>query len=193
MEKDLKTYLKYYWLENEYLEKEVKNFFDEHGYLTPEHLFSIIIWKSPRTKTKIKEYLLRDGSSLVETVHDLTNKIHKAESDQGKLEIILNQEGFGIAMASAVLTILYPNNFTVYDYRMSRQLNLNDFKKYRKNGERFEKISGKGEKDILRYLEFVEIVKTIACDHQLSLRDCDRVLWAKSWEEELQNLLGSNA
>ena len=50
---DLEKYLKYYFLEN-YLFEDVSKNFQKNGYLNSEEFFSIIIWKSNRTKTNVR-------------------------------------------------------------------------------------------------------------------------------------------
>ncbi len=167
--------IKYYWLEKEFF-PEVHTFFRKEHYLTPEQFFSIIFWKSIRPRKKIKDGLIAKGDSLTEAVRKLTKEIFEADTDEKRLSILLNRKGFKLAMASALLTVLYPNNFTVYDYRVRGQLREQKDISYRKNVVKL-------------YFEFVELVKK--SNLGLSLRDCDRNLWAKSWYEDLQNFLRS--
>src|SRR6266851_3825141 len=121
------NYLNYYNLED-YLFTEVTNAFRDRGYLTPEEFFSIVIWKANRAKTAIKRKLAKRGKNLAEAVHKLTRQIHQAASDEERLRIFLSKDwAFGLAMASAILTVLYPDRFTVYDVRVRGQLNIKDF------------------------------------------------------------------
>jgi len=78
-------------------------------------------------------------------------------------------------MATAVLTVLYPEEFTIYDVRVCET--LNDFKDLQyKTG--FEDIwSG--------YEEFIKSVKSVASE-QPTLRDKDRELWGKSFAVQLE-------
>ena len=117
-------YLKYYWLEKDFF-PEVYSFFHDKRYLTPEHLFSIVIWKSIRPQERIKKGLLASGNPLDEAVCALTKRIYEAQTKKEKLQILIgdgkknnNQEGFRLAMASAILTVLYPEDFTIYDFRV---------------------------------------------------------------------------
>lgn len=187
----MQNYIKYYWLEGEYLGKEVFSHFEINHYLTPEQFFSILFWKSKRP---IKKWVRPHLSN--ETVKSLTGEIHSTPTrssgdEKEKLDVLLNQKGFGIAMASAVLSTLYPADFTVYDYRAREQLNKDCFKQYRKEGKPLRDISTVSNNKIIKnlYWEFVEIVKKIAEDKKLSLRDCDRYLWGKSWYEDLEKFL----
>jgi len=77
-------------------------------------------------------------------------------------------------MTSAILTVLYPDDFTVYDRRVCDMLNSHHFLAGRSNLE--ARWQG--------YLEFREAVSRSAPD-RLSLRDKDRYLWAQSRHEDL--------
>ena len=117
----LEGYLKYYWLEQKYLGKEVHSHFRDKGFLTAEQFFLIAEWKIPRFGKTLVSYL-KD-----EDIKKLTERIHKTSSLKERLEIFLkdgekNRKGIKLAMASAILTILYPDDFTVYDIRVRKQL-----------------------------------------------------------------------
>lgn len=56
--------------------------------------------------------------NLEECVSELTKAIYLTESNIGKLEILISQYEFRLPMASAILSLLYPNNFTVCDYKV---------------------------------------------------------------------------
>jgi hypothetical protein len=121
------NYLHYYSLED-YLFTEVTKSFRDRGYLTPEEFFSIVIWKANRSKGRIKAKLTKGRRDLDTAVKDLTTQIHQAASDEERLRIFLSKDwAFGLAMATAVLTVLYPDRFTVYDIRVRGQLNIKDF------------------------------------------------------------------
>ena len=179
----MKKYLQYYWLEKEYLEKEVYDHFDEKGFLTAIQFFTIIRWKAPGLGAEpIRLGLKRQNSSLDVAVRDLTERISRASTKEDRLAILLEQDGFQLAMASAVLTILYPDDFSVYDWRVRSQL-----KHPRISGRIFPDITYAPNR-IRRYFdEYVKQVKD--SEPKLLLRDCDRALWAKSWLESLHKLI----
>jgi hypothetical protein len=185
MHDGLRSYLKYYWLEQEYLEKEVYPHFHKHGLLNDEQFFAIIRWKSPGLgSVPIRDGLLKMGTSLEKAVRDLAEAIAKARSKEERLEILLEQDGIQLAMASAVLTILYPDEFSVYDWRVRSQL-----KHPKRKGRPFPDISYSRDR-IRRYFEeYIPQVKATA--PSLSLRDCDRILWARSWHDGLLDFIKS--
>jgi hypothetical protein len=84
-------------------------------------------------------------------------------------------------MASAILTVLYPDDFTVYDIRVCDV--LGDFKdaQYKTN---FAKLWE-------RYAAYVIAVKD-AVPECSSLRDKDRFLWGKSFATQLQTDIQSS-
>jgi len=171
-----KDYLKYYWLEK-YLEEEVRPAFKKNKHLTVEQFFAIIIWKRNASKTHIKERILNGQpvSMLPKIIEKITRSIYNAPTKEKKLQVILDSSiGIRLSIASAILTILYPDDFSVYDYRV--------------RGKDKDISSFPTEKLISVYFgEYISKVKN--SEPHLSLRDCDRALWAKSWHEDLQKFI----
>lgn len=164
-------YTKYYYLEK-FLFEEVNRNFHCKGFLTPEDFFCIVIWKANRAKTKIKKKLLKYGP-LSETIKRITSQIFKAPEPREKLRILLKVWKFGLPMATAILTVLYPKDFTIYDVRVRSQLKLKE-------------IYG-----IKPYFDkFLPTVKQN--EYGKSLRDTDRYLWGKSFYEDLEKFLRKN-
>ena len=162
-------YLKYYNLEN-YLFDEVRNNFLERGYLTPDEFFCIVIWKANRAKSRIKNRLLSKNTNLENAVKELTNDIFNKEGID-KLNVLLSEWGFLLPMATAILTVLYPDQFSIYDIRVKSQLGIKDIY----TAEKY-------------FAEFLPQVKKFAKNNNLDLRDADRYLWGKSFYEDLKKL-----
>lgn len=162
---------KYYNLE-EYLFKEVRNNFQQRGYLTPEEFFCIIIWKANRAKSKVKNKILKKGI-LTKNIKKLSKEIFIASNNKKKLRILLENWGIGLPIASAILTILYPNVFTVYDVRVRNQLGIKDF-------------SGRKNQIDKYFSEFLPKVKK---QPGKNLRDKDKYLWGKSFYKDLKKFL----
>ncbi len=174
------TYIKYYWLEN-YIFNDVHEKFNRDGYLQAFDFFSIIIWKANRAKSNIAKRLLNNNSDLEQSVRDLTNKIFLAPDNKQRLKVLIEDYKFLLPMSSAILTILYPEDFTIYDVRVCAILpefkgldNTKDF-----------------EKKWIRYSEFVNSVKSYV-PQDISLRDKDRFLFGKSIFEQLTLDLKNN-
>jgi len=171
---NLKRYIKYYFLEEKYLFDEVnKSFHKRKGsYLTPQEFFSIIFWKR---KPSGKKIALRWNKESIETI---IKKLNKAKTKKEKIKILTDINGIGIAIASAILTVCYPNDFTVIDYRV-----LNSLK------ELGVEVKGNPRENIKDYLRYVDICKAEAKKYGLTLRDFDRALWAMDWYKGRDGLL----
>lgn len=166
-------YIKYYDLEN-YILTEVRDNFNINGHLTAFDFFCIVIWKANRAKTKIAQRLLKYNPDINQSVKDLTAKIFSATDDRQKLKVLIDDYQFRLPMSSAILSLLYPDNFTVYDVRVCDTLT---------NFRRLDTITN-FEKLWLGYKDYIGNVKKFELQN-LSLRDKDRFLWGKSFYEQL--------
>ncbi len=172
-------YLKFYDLEK-YILTDVKDNFSKNGFLYSFDFFCIVIWKANRAKSKIANRLLSFNPDLNEGVKNLTNKIYKATEDKEKLKILIKNFGFRLPMASAILSLLYTENFTVYDIRVCEI-----FPQYKGlDNLTFEKM-WEG------YKNYILSVRNYGPKH-LSLRDKDRLLWGKSFFDQLSSDIKSN-
>ena len=166
--------LQFYDLES-YLLEGVRPTFHERGSLSAEEFFAIIMWKANRAKPKVARRLMARGLSLHEAVRKLTQELHEAPDNQSRFTV-LHGWGLRLPMASAVLAILWPEDFSVYDVRVCNQL------------DKFKYLPDRTKVATLweGYCEYMEAVKAKAPAH-LSLRDKDRFLWGKSVLEQLHS------
>lgn len=166
------NYEKFYDLES-YLFKDVSKFFQLNGYISGVQFYCILIWKAERAKFKnARKILKKEGSkSFDENVKTLTREIHGAKSDLDRIKILFAWD-FWLATASAILTVLYPQRFTIYDFRVVEHEELKIFKNL---------DSEKSERNAERYLEFIEAVKALKLEKEFKdLRSKDRYLWGRS-------------
>lgn len=170
-------YMKQYDQET-YIFDTVSSRFKAQGFLNAYDFFCIIIWKANRAKTKISKRLLEKGDfrSLDDAVLSLTSGIFKAVDHKERLRHVMQEWGFQLPMATAILTALYQDDFTVYDIRVCEE--LDDFYKL-KNLIRFESIW-------IGYQEYKQTVEESE-PKGLSLRDKDRFLWGRSFSKQLEN------
>lgn len=163
----------YYNLES-YLFDTVQPKFAKEGQLSVADFFCIVIWKANRAKSKIAKRLLQKYGNLETAVQSLTSGISAEETAKGRLRYLMEEGGFRLPMASAILSILYPNDFTIYDVRVCGILgefyNLD-------NRVNFENLWHE-------YQAFKRAVEA-AAPSKLNLRDKDRYLWGKSFYEQL--------
>lgn len=170
---DVESELDYYFLER-YLFEKVGPSFRVDGSLSAFDFFSILIWKANRAKSYAAERLKKQHPSLEEAVRSLALTLHRASNRRERFEVLVEGYGFRLPTTSAILSVLWPDDFSVYDVRVCDT--LCDFTKI---GD----ISNTSAM-WLRYDEYIEGVKR-SVPGTLSLRDKDRVLWARSAMRQL--------
>lgn len=164
----------YYDLEA-YLLDSVRPRFAQQGFLSAFDFFCIVIWKANRAKSKISKKLLERGyKDLDAAVHTLTTGLAQQTTTKDRLRYLWEQWGFRLPLASAVLSILYPDEFTVYDVRVCDIL------------RRFHNLANLVNFDHVwrDYQAFQQAVEESA-PPEFSLRDKDRFLWGKSFHKQL--------
>jgi len=166
-----------------YLFDDVINKFEENGYINAFDFFCIIIWKANRAKTKVANKICKIEKSnyLDQICINLTREIYKEADDKEKLRILLKKWKFGLPMASAILTVLYPTRFTVYDIRVCNVL------------KDFHNLTNKGiDNKIKGYFDFIIRVKDVAKTKKKSLRNIDKFMWGESFYNELKKDVNDN-
>jgi hypothetical protein len=177
------NFLQYYDLEG-YLFKVVSIRYAQNKTLSAFDFFCIVIWKANRAKSKVANRLLAHGNgqpNLEIAVGILLSAISKVKDQKERLSVLIETWGFRLPMASAILSVLYPKDFTVYDVRVCDV--LGDFKdaQYKTN---FTTLWD-------RYSAYVAAVRSAVPEHS-SLRDKDRYLWGKSFATQLQGDIQSS-
>ena len=169
-------YLSLYHLED-HLFGPVHHRWQANGRLDAFDFFCIVIWKANRAKSRVARKLLERGhGNLVSAVPELTMAVASAPEPRERLRVLIQDWGMRLPMASAVLTVLDPEEFTVYDIRVCEVLG------------RFGGLAERASFDRLweGYVEFKEAVVQ-ATPEGLSLRDRDRYLWARSFADQLRS------
>lgn len=147
--------------------------FKKRRYLTPEEFLAIVIWKRNASKTKV----IRGVRSSGRTIKSLTEEIYRTPNHEEKMKILTGIKGLGIAIASAILTVLYPEEFTVIDYRVMNSLRALGIP-----------VLGNPISKIESYFSYLDSCKKEAKKLGLSLRDFDRALWGKDFYEGAKGL-----
>ena len=165
----------YYNLEPQLLDT-VQPRFMKQGHLSAFDFFCIVIWKANRAKSKIAKKLLDKGyKNLASATKGLTVDLKKRTNPKDRLRCLVKDWGFGLPMASAIIAILYPEEFTVYDVRVCDV--LKNFHNLR-NRTNFDNLWA-------GYQEF-KCAVCRATPKRLTLRDKDRSLWGKSFHDQLK-------
>lgn len=169
-----RDYRDLYWIES-YLFSKVSARFTKTRTLSTFDFFCIVIWKANRAKSKVARRLLDAGFvDLPSAVAELARDIDKFHEPKERFRVLIQKWRFRLPMASAILTVLFPEEFSVYDTRVCETL-----------GD-FASLSGRVNFESLweGYAAFIDRVRKVG-PAGLSLRDKDRWLWGKSVAEQL--------
>jgi hypothetical protein len=160
----------YYAPDTQFLAQLAQSF-EQTGRLDPEAFYLVLDWKAARARKKHLARLTKLAGSFNKAVHDIATGLSKSE-DAECLRLLMTKWGFRLPTATAILTALYPNKFTVYDVRVCRALGS--------DVENFERLSSLRWSSELweNYKRFIKAVER-ATPPALSLRDRDRWLWGK--------------
>ncbi len=173
---DETDYRKFYNNER-YLLDEVGPRFREIGALEPADFYTLLIWKAERAKNHHKKRLTKIAGSFENAVHQIASGLHENTNHKHRLEVLLNKWRFSLPTASATLTILYPDAFTVFDWRVCEEVGLD-----------YEPWCTRYFSEALwsHYETFKQAVinQTPA---QLSLRDKDRFLIGRSTRKSIEH------
>ena len=124
------------------------------GEIDPGLLDPIIDWKSSRPKTRIKTGNTPDELSEALRVAVSAKQVRTA------VGVLCGLNGVDVAMASAILTAIKPDMYTVIDWRALNALGVE-----------------KSWLTVDDYLQYLEFCKAKAAELEISLRDLDQALW----------------
>lgn len=168
-------YKKYYDIET-YLLNEVGPVFRQNGTLDHKDFYLILVWKANRAKSYAKKRLAAKAGTFPEAVRQIADALNKATSRKQSLEILMRKWGFRLATATAILTILYPDEFTVFDKNVCDEVAF----AYRPWADR-------GFSDALwRYYESYQQAVVAQTPSEAALRDSDRYLFGRYVYKELE-------
>jgi hypothetical protein len=172
---DQLDYRKYYDAER-YLLEEVGRRFRDTGELEPADFYTMLIWKAERAKNRHKLRLTAKAGSFEKAVYEISSQLHNSSSAKARLQILMSNWGFLLPTASAVLTILYPKEFTVYDWRVCDEVGV-DYKAW---------CSRPFSDELWSYYESFKRAVIVEAPSKLSLRDKDRFLIGRSTRKSIE-------
>lgn len=173
-------YDQFYWPEIHIFD-EIRKTFEDGGNIDPFALYIILDWKSSRAKKYHVDRMKKlTGSSYHAAVEKLGKELFVARCPEERLRIMLVDWKFRLPTATAILSVLYPTDFTIYDVRVCAALEdfkpLNDIRWSHQLWERYE--------------EFKTAVRK-ATPGLETFRDKDRWLWGKSKYKDLRKQIAS--
>lgn len=170
-----KDFRQYYWLES-YLLDTVQPQYRKQGYLSSFDFFCIVIWKANRAKSRIARKLLDNGyENLDKAVKTLTTNLNNQLNSKDRLRYLIKDWGINLPMASAILTILYPKEFTIYDVRVCGAL-----------GKFHKLINRTNFENLWEDYQAFKCAVANSTPKYRTLRDKDRFLWGKSLHDQLK-------
>ena len=149
----------------------------KRGYLLKKEFVSIGKWKTERQKGRYE-------NNSDEKVEQLTRKALEA-SDKDKTKILDKLEGVGIPVASAILTVAYPKEYCIIDYRTWRALlwlstltkkGRFTFASYREYSDFLDSYNAYARTST-RYYNFRDTLKTIGEKRGMPPRQVEMALW----------------
>jgi len=140
--------------------------------LTPRDVLLILKWKLGRIldmhATTVSEQNMACINRAVQNA---------LENKASALKTLTSVPGIGLATATAILTVCYPDDFTIIDWRVLAQLGLS----------RVATDAWTAEEYLERYLPAVrERARIWGC----TLRDADRGLWGLSVSNRMEDVIG---
>jgi hypothetical protein len=129
------------------------------GEYSRENLRAIVRWKSPRRAALIDENADKEIAVALQFASAATTPESMA------IAVLTALRGVGIPMASAILTAINPERYTVLDFRALASLGISNW-----------------PDRIAFYLAYLEECRQLAVKHGRPLRTLDRALW--QWSKE---------
>jgi hypothetical protein len=164
-----------YYNPETYLFPHLARNFADTGTIDPEALYLILDWKAPRARTRHLSRLTRiaKGGFAVATSM-IAAELHAATDPEQQLNLLLSKWEFRLPTATAILSILYPETFTVYDIRVCDTLGaFHELGSIKWSPAAWQK-----------YRLYIAAVRDKAPNGR-SLRDCDRWLWGQNKRKAL--------
>ena len=161
-----------------YLFEKVGPHFSKTGIISKEDFWLILIWKANRSKNNTRRALEQNGTTFKNAVAGLAESIFNKICHKDRLVELVIEQRLGLATSSAILTVLYPLDFTVYDIRVCDELGGH------------HKLANCCHPDRLwsGYQKFLAAV--VAAEPAITLlRDKDKSLWGRSLLKDIDKEL----
>jgi thermostable 8-oxoguanine DNA glycosylase len=134
----------------------------QKGLYTRNNFEKIFEWK---TRGRGRSRLSRNSDGEIE---DALRLAGSAKTDRSAVAVLLGLNGVQVPVASAILTALDPERFTIIDFRALEALGTKQ-----------------GAITIDYYLKYLEYCRSLSKKVGLSLRTLDRALW--QWSKEIRH------
>jgi len=129
------------------------------GDYSPGNLLRIFEWK---TTGRGRSRLLRNEEP---DIHDALRLACMAETPRAAIAVLTSLDGIAVPVASAIMTTIYPDRFTVIDFRALEALG-----------------SKSADRSVRFYVLYLDYCRQLAEAWAMSLRQLDRALW--QWSKD---------
>jgi len=102
----------------------------KQGYFTKDEFLKMCSWKSPRPKRYYE-------SNSAELIEDISKNVISTKYEKRKIDLLTKLKGVNIPTASAILTLIDPQNYGVIDIRVWQLLYLYGSVKKNPRGQGF--------------------------------------------------------
>ncbi len=119
------------------------------------HLDPIFNWKSPRPKSYLND---NDPNDIIEALRLVTT----VQQERTAMAVLCGLHGVSVPMASAILTAINRERFTVIDWRSLNGLGIQKKKQHLSLND---------------YLAYLSFCRTKSKTRNVTLRELDRALW----------------
>jgi hypothetical protein len=130
------------------------------GNYSRDNLKIIVHWKSPRKIAYI------DDNTDIEIARALRFASDPRTSERSAVDVLDRLHGVGVPIASAILTTMFPEKYTIIDFRALESLGV---------------VKAPSD-SVDYYLNYLAKCRELARGHNVSLRTLDRALW--QWSKE---------
>lgn len=138
--------------------RDVKN---DPGFLTPNQLFEICRWKSPRRP----KLALKNSPQFV---REITTFAFRACCEESRIGALTLLHGVSYPTASVILHFCVDDTYPILDFRALWSLGIEDPPQYH----------------AAFWMEYVSYCRLLAKTHSLSIRELDMALWQFSKEHQ---------
>lgn len=133
----------------------------KRGYFTKDEFLKIGMWKSPRPK---QQYLKNSEEKII----SISKKILATKFEKRRIELLTTLKGVSIPTASAILTLIDPQNYGVIDIRVWQVLYLYGSVKVKPTGTNF---------DFNNWYNYLMKLRYYAKKFKVSARDIERTIF----------------
>jgi hypothetical protein len=129
------------------------------GHYVREEFIEVCAWKTPRSRPRV-------AANTEAAVVEATGRALGSGDEAARFAALLELEGVGAPTASTLLYAAFPDDYPILDVRALESLGVKSRSTY----------------PVSFWLEYLEVCRTLARDHGVSIRTLDKALWQHSKE-----------